>query len=501
MGMTSSSGTRKAPLRHWIIPAAVASIAAMVLSACGGSSLDPEDVLRANRAISGTSNAGGDTPAPDVVAPGPNTPIDPTTGVPVDNNTGKGSNNGGGVVVVGGGGGGGNGGGGKPAPATGSGVRAGSCAGFKNQTGIDDKTIKLGNIVDITGPVPGFFTPAQQAAQAYIAYFNSTSNLCGRKFQIVPFDSGTNAAGDNTGAQKACEQTFAAVGSMAAFDLGGAATTERCGLPDLRAVQTNAARTECSTCFSAEGPGNGEFPTAVPQYFLKKHRDLTQHAAMFYVGEAASVSNALGQVKAEERVGWKFDYVGRFDVAEFNYSPYIQQMKAKGVKLVQFFGSSGMAARMAQSMAAADFHPQLLINAAVYDKTYGGSGSPVENTILYVDFAPLEEVNTNPEMRLYYQWLQQVSPGAKMSYFGLFAWSATRLFVERAVMLGGQLTRANMIKSIKQVHNWSANGLHPPMDVGGKTPSRCWRFVQLKAGQWKPYGGTKYTCGGIVSSN
>ena len=46
-------------------------------------------------------------------------------------------------------------------------------------------------------------------------------------------------------------------------------------------------------------------------------------------------------------------------------------------------------------------------------------------------------------MALYRAWLDQVKPGATPNYFGLYAWSAARLFVEQAVALGGKLTASH----------------------------------------------------------
>ena len=157
--------------------------------------------------------------------------------------TGAGSNNGGN-----GGGNGGGGGGSNPA----AGITAGSCAGFKNTTGITNSTITLANVADISGPVPGLFQGAQQAMKAYVAYFNSSSSICGRKLSVESLDSQTSSGGDQQAATTACSNAFAMVGSMGAFDDGGAATVTQCGIPDLRAASTEDARGSsrrwCTAC-------------------------------------------------------------------------------------------------------------------------------------------------------------------------------------------------------------------------------------------------------------
>lgn len=493
-----TAGRRAARASRWAQLATLGAASCLLLTACGGSTLNAREVALANQEALGLTPASGAAADP-VGEPTPGTggvpgtahqpvgTVDPTGGATRDVSAP------GGTPVEDRGS-----GAGSP-PATG-GAKAGSCAGFRNQTGIDDSTITLANVADTSGPVPGIFTSAQLATKAYVQYFNATSTICGRKLAVLPLDSRTDAGGDNTAWQKACEKAFMGVGSMSAFDSGGAATTQRCGIPDLRAVQTNEARTSCTTCFATESSGNGLYNTAAPVYWLRHHHGQTQNAAMMYVNEAASVSNAEDEVRAQTRLGWKFVYTAKFDVAEFNFAPYAQAMKKKGVQLVQFFGATTMAVSLAQAFAQADFHPQLWVNSAIYDQTYAGAGSPVDGTIVFIDFLPLEDVARSPEMQLYQRWLQQVSPGARMTYFGLFAWSAARLAVQQMTRLGGRLSRPAMNAALRSVHAWTANGLHPAMDVGGKRPATCWRFVQLHGGRWHDYGGG-YTCGPTVRSH
>ncbi|MET3962682.1 ABC-type branched-subunit amino acid transport system substrate-binding protein [Marmoricola sp. OAE513] len=485
-----------------ILPGVVlATAAVLALSACGGSAVSAKKAVGANQAVkgqaaaasgdsTGTGNAVGDVPVGDLgtgdVAPG-------TGGAtPTAGGGGGTTTTGGGTTTTGGG---------RAAPATGQGIKAGSCAGFKNTTGITDSTITIGNIADISGPVPGIFTAAANATKAYAAYFNSTSKICGRKLAVKSYDSQTNTSGDSVATQKTCDETFAAVGSMDAFDSGGTSVAKACKIPEIHAIITNDARADCDNCFAASAPSGGLFQRSIPDYFTRHNKAATQKAAMVYVNAAASVGAAKGQVKAEERAGWKFVYTGSFDIAEFNYGPYVQKMKSAGVQLVQMYGSSDMAIRMAQAFEAANFKPDLFILPATqYDKNYAAGGKAVDGTILFVDFTPIEDMAKNPELALYNRWLQQVAPGSQPTYFGLYAWSASRLFAEQATLLGGKLTRPNLVKQLRTIKNWTSNGLHAPQAVGSKRGTPCARFLQLRNGTWKSYGGSKYYCNGQVSS-
>ena len=104
-------------------------------------------------------------------------------------------------------------------------------------------------------------------------------------------------------------------------------------------------------------------------------------------------------------------------------------------------------------------------------------------------------------MALYKQWLGRVAPGAAPSYFGMFAWSAARLFVTTAAKVGPQLTRKAMLDAVRGVHDFTAEGMVAPQDVGGKRTSACMTLVRLKGGAWgrlAPASG--YSCGSLIDT-
>lgn len=448
---------------------ALVALALVIPAACGGSTLDPEYVQSANNPNGvGGSGAGGD-----VAGSG-------------DAGTGAAAGAGGAAGPAAGGGAGGS------IP----GVKAASCAGFKNQKGITDKVIQLGNSSDISGPVPGLFASAQQGTKAYIAYFNATSNICGRKLALTTLDSRTDAGADQQAYTKLCDSVFAAVGSMSAFDSGGASTAASCGLPDIRSAAVTATRNACNTCFGAQATGPREWSNAIPDFFLTHYKAATQKAAFLYLNAGAAAENAVTQQKVGTKRGMKFIYTAGIDVAEFNYGPYVQQLKSRGVEWVQFIGGYQQGVRLAQAMQSANYKPQVMhFDPTVYDAGFVRSGgSAVEGAITSPTFTPFEE--SQPELNRYKQWLQQVAPGATPTFFGLYSWSAAKLFVEESLGLGGKLTRASLVSEIRGVHKWTGGGMHGPMDVGGKHSPSCVRFLQLRGGKWVPLKGTSYLCRG-----
>ena len=477
--------------------AALVVACCLALAACG-SQLDPQTVARAGGGTAGGQPvAGGATPTgPDGSVPGA---ADAGTGAGTAGSSGAGAQAGagasGGAATTGGTS------KGTGANAAQGGAKAGSCGGFKNQTGITDKTITIGNSSDVSGPVPGLFEASQQAVRAYVAYFNATSSICGRKLALQSYDSRTDASADQQAYAKGCAQTFAMVGSMSAFDSGGASTAQGCGLPDLRSASVTFDRQACKTCYGAQSTVANQFQNAVPDWVKKNHPSAATHAAMLYINAGAASENAKTQVHAMETRGMKFSYVQGIDISEFNYAPYVQQMKDKGVQYVQMIGASAQFVRHAQAMQQQGFKPQVyMLDPTAYTKEFvQNGGAAVEGTTLFINFTPFEEASRNKELQLYLSWLQQVKPGAEPSFFGLFSWSAARLFVERAAALGGRLSRSTLLDSVSKVDDWTANGLHSPQHVGPRRTGECWRFIQLQHGRWVPVGGTRYSCSGTSS--
>lgn len=378
-----------------------------------------------------------------------------------------------------------------------------ACEGLKNGQGITDDAITIGNSSDITGPAPGLFATSQDATAAFVAYFNASvpDGICGRKLVLKTYDSQTNAGADQQAYASACNEVFAMVGSTSAFDLGGAKTAESCGLPDLRAGSLTFERNACSTCFGVQAVNTNFFENAVPDFVVKTYgKAAAQSAAFLYSNAGAAKQNAEAQVRAMEKRGMKFKVVQGIETSQADYSGVVQAMIAAKVDVVFFTTEYSFSARMRQAMQEQQFKPKLYLRDPTdYNPKYlDAGGSAVDGTVVYTNFAPFEEANK--ESDLYEQWLRQVKPGTAPLFFGTFAWSAARLFVELAAELGGKLSRETLIAETRKTDDWTANGMHAPQPVGSKGTGECWRFIQLSGGTWKPVGGTRYSCNGVTST-
>jgi ABC-type branched-subunit amino acid transport system substrate-binding protein len=480
-----------------------ATLLMLALAACG-SQLDPDTVARTSGTASGGPLAEGSVPAggdPGTAAGPGSVPGAPAGGEP--NSSGSADTPGGTTApddasqapdAAGGGQGSGE-------NAADGGTKAGDCTGFKNQTGVTDDTITIANASDISGPVLGIFESAQQATRAYAAYFNSMNDICGRKLEVLALDSRADAGADNQAYVAACEKAFAAVGSQSAFDYGGAAAAQGCGLPDLRSYSVSGDRTACTTCFAAYAVQPHQVPSALPKYWTQQAPEAVTSVGMLYVNAGAAPQNAENFRAAWEKNGWDVKVFQAIDTSEFNYAPYVQQLKDQGVKLVNYTGPYQFTVRLQQAMAQQGYEPEIFLqDATIHDQRYvEEAGEYAEGVYAYSQTALFDDFS-NKEMELYRAWLAQVDPDAVPNTYGVYAWSAARLFVEQAVALGGRLDRAALVQAMTKVKDWTGNGIHVPQQVGAETTTDCVSIIQYGGGAWKQVSPGTYLCGPLTDT-
>ncbi|MEO9140323.1 MAG: ABC transporter substrate-binding protein, partial [Jatrophihabitans sp.] len=338
-----------------------ATVACLVLAACG-SEVPPKEFVNAqdvggtgngNAAVGGDgTGAGGDavgngSAAGSLGGSGSGSSGSGAGSSGGGSGSGAGSTTGGGANSRGGSGTGGTSRRGSTSGGTGSGggnavagIKAASCAGFRNGPGITNSTITIANAADLSGPVPGLFKSAQAAVTAFVAYFNSTSSICGRKLKLTGLDSATSESGDQQAATTACSSAFALVGSMSAFDAGGASTVTGCGIPDLRSTSTETARFKSPVTFGAYSLAVNEIPSFPFNYFKQIAKGGEKNAGFVYLNAGAASLNANSFMAAESKLGYNFKDKIAIDVTAVpNYNGYATQLKGDGIKYVQYVGA------------------------------------------------------------------------------------------------------------------------------------------------------------------
>jgi ABC-type branched-subunit amino acid transport system substrate-binding protein len=387
-----------------------------------------------------------------------------------------------------------------------SGPAGAACANATKatDTGVTPSKVTVATLADISGVQPGLFQSAHQAARAASAYINSTGGICGRQIEPLLLDSKTDSGGNRAAMLDACEKAFAVAGSMSAFDDGSAAPGEACGIPDMTAITTNAAKYRTKNTFPISPNGSGYVSTSAPLYIKKTHPQAVKKGAMLWLNQAVTRNNANERAKAYEKVGFTFVYKAEVQVLEANYTRFVQEMRSRGVQYVDMVSDFQSNVRLQKSFRQQNYVPEVRDwDSVAYDPDYLKEGDVVEGSLIFINTTMFEESGSNPEMKLYLDWLQKASPGAVPDFFGIYTWSAYRLFQKLATQIGPDLTREKLLAALKATSEWGANGMHAPHRIGAKRLSTCNIYIEVKGAKFvRRHPASGFDCtGSVVSVN
>jgi ABC-type branched-subunit amino acid transport system substrate-binding protein len=371
--------------------------------------------------------------------------------------------------------------------------------GGATDVGVTSTTITIGNVSDVTGAVPGLFEDARFAVQAYAKYFNARyGGIYGRKLVVEALDSQLDTGAARSASIQACNETFAGVGSISAFDQGAAPVIAACkspggAYPDLRGLATTDQMKAVANAFPMQAAGTGD-QRSFGQYgwLATKFPQVIKKAVFVYSDGEVTRQNAQQDMEATKNI-YGFNWIDEIPVAttETNYSPAAQQIKQDGADYVTFVGAYQQAANLARAMDQFQFHPTVYMpTVTAYTPNFLKQAGPtVEggNVYLAMPTSLIEEMDSNPELALYAQWLQQVKPGALPTSLGQFAWAAAALFAQEAIAVGPKLTRGALLTRVRNVHAWSANSMIPENDIGGRRMTDCVVVVRIQNNAFHRY--------------
>ena len=169
--------------------------------------------------------------------------------------------------------------------------------------------------------------------------------------------------------------------------------------------------------------------------------------------------------------------------------------------MVVYLGNYQNTVKLQQAMKQQGYKPDVFMqDPTMYDARYIQQAGDLAEGVIVYSTTDLFENTANKEIQTYLSWLQQVKPGAIPNFYGLFSWSAARLFAEQATALGGKLDRKTLVDSLRKVNDWTGNGAHTAMRVGRAETPPCQKIIQYKGGKWQQISPGAWLCGGLVNS-
>jgi hypothetical protein len=378
------------------------------------------------------------------------------------------------------------------------------------EVGVTASTITVTVIADVNNPIrPGLFKGSWTGAKAWGDYINSQGGLACRKVVVKEGDAKLSPTDAANAVATACGDSLSLVGTTALFlqdvsgmnnckDKAGKAT----GLPDLADLQTEAAQ-QCSPVSFATLPTGSSCPYSGTglrtfhvgdtqyDYYFNKFGATALHGVFVVPKDLPStIAASMPIFRAENKLGISSD-------AEFgesgtsiqtDYTQVAQALKSKN----STYGRNGLDYKGTVLMRK-EAQVQGVSSVKVWDcslqcydpRLLTEGGSAVDQQYVWLNFLPFEDKGSNATLDGFLKY-DKTPEG-----FGAQAFIAGEIFaqaVNDSMKANNNdpnaITRADLLTAIRNMHNFDAGGMVPPIDVGRRIGSTCLVGMQVQGGKF-----------------
>lgn len=352
----------------------------------------------------------------------------------------------------------------------------------------DGEPIKIGNIVDLTGPVPGLFKGARQAMDAFVAKTNSEGGIDGRPLELVTADSkidcnATRAAWDST-----AKEVEAIVGSISALD--GCIADVLPKYPKIPAVfqQLNPELAQIATVLTPSPRPPGQSIGAYRYISDKNPGAIQKLGVLVNTRTKFSTTQLVGGLKA---LGGKVVFTRELAIeTTTDYTADIVKMRSAGVEWLTLDGFNiETIGRVLRDAKQQNWRPKVITSAPAYDGNFFKVADPASAEGVYLPLSTSmflgEDRENVPAVDEYLTWLEKVHPGAKADLFGANAWASALLYKEARMSAGGKDAKpADVVQALIKTTKFDAGGMIAESNPGEQKPPVCWMVAQIKGGKY-----------------
>ena len=318
------------------------------------------------------------------------------------------------------------------------------------------------------------------AAVAFTDWCNDKGGILGRKLSLTDLDAALfNYPSAIT---KGCEQDFALVGGGAALDSGGNGAREKCGLPNIAGYTVSAqARAEGLQVQPLPVPVDRD-PVGQFRVVAEKDPEAIKHTG-FLTGDLSSIIIAKdADIEAITPMGYKVVLDRKYGVTgESNWRPFVEDLKAKGVQVLEFVGEPENLTALQKAMKTVGYYPKYTLQQAnFYDSKYAAEGgSTAKDTYVRLGFYPFELAKDNQATQDYLDIMKQYNPSGKIAALGCSGHVGVAAVRHRGAASAARTSPATcLLEKAKAVTKWTGGGLHGESNPGGLEPTPC--FVSMK---------------------
>jgi hypothetical protein len=367
--------------------------------------------------------------------------------------------------------------------------------------GVTADEIRIAVVADVDNPiVPGFFAGSVAGVRGAAKYLNANGGLAGRKVVVDFIDSRLSADEARNAVIEACANDFALVGTSALFlnnvddmvgcvDQQGAPT----GIPDIPLVVTEVVQ-QCSPVTFPINPPNLDCETraAHPQtyryntmeipYFVKKFGELQGYFLipndLKSATDSTLVAVAAFEAAGVEKLG---ETLMSLRATRPEFTPAVQAIRDSGANYVF--------ARVPFPPLRQEAKVQGVTDVKAWDcelpcydpEVIESGGEDIEGQFIRLQFLPFDETKSNKMLKNFIKFTgrDQVDGYAPQAFAAVLA---LREAVDAVVDKEGNnaLTRAAVLDALGKLHDFDANGMVTPIDIGARRFSGCGVVMQIQ---------------------
>ncbi|HXY92455.1 MAG TPA: ABC transporter substrate-binding protein [Acidimicrobiia bacterium] len=381
-----------------------------------------------------------------------------------------------------------------------TGAAAPSASSSCNSPGVTGDTVKVGLLVEASGPQAATFADVEKGVKARLAKLEADGGLPGgRKVEYVFADDAADDSKNLTEAKRLVEEDGVfAVLEVSSHSKGSASYLHAQGVPVV-GWAIDPVWGQYDNMFGyrnsyAPDPAKNQ-TTQTPEVMKKLGAKKIAVLGFDNSASTLAVNNAAAAIKKD---GLKVANKVIVPAGSTDFTAVAQKLKDSGADgidtLMDFTQNSALMQAVIQAGIRNNF--KAVVFPFGYDPRVPGAFPSLDGGVVGIDFKPYElNLPAHQEFKKYYA--QVNGADAVTSQISMVAWLSTEALIKGLQVAGTCPTRANYIKNLRNVKNYDASGLIQPVsfkDTFGK-PVLCLYYVQQEKGAWVPAFGGQLVCG------
>jgi len=351
--------------------------------------------------------------------------------------------------------------------------------------GVTNTSVTVGQVDDLSAPIPGLFKGAEDGTEAYFDYVNSQGGVNGRMIKLDAEDSAYSDGTVATATTAQIKSDFALVGGFSLDDAAEEPPVRAANMPDV-AYPLDPGLANLPASYSPVPNNDNDVPDTIFKILKAKFPTAIKHVGILWANATPATAAAEQAFeRALKAEGYHIVYDAGFTPAQTTFLANVLTMKSDGVQM--FFTQQlpdFYAATVAEEMQQQNFHPINVEGDAYSSNLIKDGGPAVNNMYLEFGYVPyLATDSTLPAVKLFTKWMKIADSNANFELQALYGWAAAQLFVQGLKQAGNPPTRAGLEAALDKVTSFNAGGLIPTSNPSANIPGGCITLAQVKNGQ------------------